>query len=87
MKSKYNFEFMEIDDKVMAVPIGGAAENLKAVLRLNDTAVDILKALSEDVTETQLISQLSEKYQVDETEIKKVVHDFVLELVREGIVE
>ena len=51
MKTKYRFEIMELDDGLVAVPVGAGAEQFQGVLKLNETAKSIIELLENETTE------------------------------------
>lgn len=87
MKAKYTFEIMNLDDSQVAVPVGAGAEEFHGVLKVNETAVAILKQLEQDTTEQQIVDALMKEYSGEKTEIASYVHQFVEKLTAEGIVE
>ena len=55
MKAKYTFEIMELDDGMVAVPVGNDSEQFHGVLKVNETAVFILKLLEHETTEDDIV--------------------------------
>ncbi len=87
MRSKYQFEVMELDDGMVAVPVGKGAEQFHGVLKVNETAVAILKLLEQETTEERIVDTLLLEYNGDRMEIHGWVHDYLEQLKAEGIVE
>ncbi len=87
MKLKYEFETVEIDGEIMAVPVGDNSDDLHAMLRLNDTAAFILEALKEETTEEDIIAKIKKEYDCSETDVAEYVHSYIEELKNNGIVE
>ncbi len=85
MKAKYTFEIMEIDDQMMAVPVGEEADELHGILKLNESAAAILELLKEETSEEEIVQKLLEKYESSEEELKSYVHDYLAELEEAGI--
>lgn len=85
MKLKYTFENVELDDETMAIPVGEGADSLHAVLRLNDTASDILKLLKNETTEEQVVAEMLKMYEADRDTMAKHVHAFVEKLQAAGV--
>lgn len=85
MKAKYTFEIMEIDDQMMAVPVGEEADELHGILKLNESAAAILELLKEETSEEEIVQKLLEKYESSEEELKSYVHDYLTELEEAGI--
>ena len=87
MKSRYNFEKMELDGEIVAVPVGENAADLHAVLNLNEEAMRILELLKDDTTEQAIVSQLLSEYDCTEEEVTPLVHTFIDQLRQEGLLE
>lgn len=87
MKTKYSFEIMDLDDGLVAVPVGEGAENFHGVLKVNETAVAILKLLEHETNEDAIVETLIKEYAGDKKEIAGYVHEYIEKLVTEGIVE
>ena len=62
MKLKCNFEFIDMGDETIAVPVGEGADRVKGVLKLNDTGKEILEFLRQDMAIEKIVSSLEEKY-------------------------
>ena len=87
MKAKYTFEAMELDDGLVAVPVGDGAEQLHCVLKVNETAMKILNLLEKETTENAIVEALLKEYTGDKNEISNYVHEYIETLITEGIVE
>lgn len=87
MKCKYLFEKMELDGDIVAVPVGKGAEELHAVLNLNEEAMRILELLMEETTEQEIISKLLLEYDGSEEDIQPLVHSFISQMRQEGLLE
>lgn len=86
MKAKYSFEFMNLDDGLVAVPVGNNNGEFHGVLKLNETAAFILKLLDNETSETEIVDALLKEYNGDKDEISKYVHQYIEKLISEGIV-
>ncbi len=86
MKALFSFEVMELDDSMVAVPVGEGAHKFHGVLKVNETAAYILKLLSSDTTEEKIVDTLMEQYTGDRAEIEQYTHKFIEKLKTEGIV-
>ena len=87
MKSRYTFEKMELDGEIVAVPVGESAENLHAVLTLNEEAMRILELLQKETTEEGIVAQLMKEYAGEREEIAPLVSAYIEQLRREGLLE
>ena len=84
LKLKYNFETVELDDRMVAVAVGDGASEFRSVIKLNDTAAEIFEMLKYDTTEEAIIAALKEHYG-DDPEIPGYVHEFISGLKAEGV--
>lgn len=87
MKLKYEFETVELDGEIMAVPVGDSADGLHAILRLNETASFILDCLREDVTEDEIVEKVKSEYEGDDATIREYVHGYLDDLRAQDILE
>ena len=87
MKCKYNFERMELDGGIIAVPVGEKAAELHAVLNLNEEAMRILELMQEDTTEQEIVTRLLSEYDGSENDIYPLVHSFIEQLRQENLIE
>ena len=87
VKNKYAYEKMEIDDTILAVPIGENAEDLHAVITVNEEAMRILELLKEETTKEIIVAQLLKEYLGEKEEIESLVSTFIEQLRQEGLLE
>ncbi|MBR3740550.1 MAG: PqqD family protein [Clostridia bacterium] len=87
MKAKYDFEIMNLDDELVAVPVGDGSERYHGVLKLNETAAAILKLLAQDTDEEKIVDAILREYAGEKEQIAGYVHEYVERLKAEGIVE
>ena len=87
MKAKYMFEIMDLDDGLVAVPVGDGAVQFHGVMKVNETAAAILKLLQQETTENAIVEALLKEYTGDKDEIAGYVREYIEKLKTEGIVE
>ena len=87
MKTKYAFEIMELDDGIVAVPVGEGAESFRGLLKLNETGLKILKLLESDSTEEMIVDELIKEYSGDISKIKEYTHAYIEQLISEGVIK
>lgn len=87
MKAKYSFEIMDLDDGLVAVPVGDGAEQFRGVLKVNESAVAILKLLEKETTEEAIVDALMKEYDGEKETITNFVNEFIETLKTEGVVE
>lgn len=85
-KLKYTFETMELDDRIVAVPVGDGAQDFRGVIKLNQSAAEIFDLLKQDTTEDAVVAELKKKYG-DDTSIARYVHEAVEYFTSEGVLE
>ena len=87
MKLKHTYEIMELDDQMMAVPVGDGAEEFHGILRMNQSAAAILELLKEDTTEEEIVAKLLEEYDSTEEELQGFVHGYLEQLKEAELVD
>lgn len=87
MKLKYEFEQVEIDGEIMAVPVGENSGDLHSMLHLNETAAFILDCLKEEMSVDELAEKALKQYEGDKAEITEYIRDYVKKLEENGILE
>ena len=87
MRAIYSFEFLELDDGLVAVPVGVGADQFSGVLKVNESAIVILKMLENDTTEEKILENVLMEYTGEKGQLMDYIHDFIGVLVKEGIVK
>ena len=87
MKAKYSFEIMDLEDGLVAVPVGDGAEQFHGVLKVNESAVEILKLLEQETSEDAIVETLRKEYEGEKETIAEYVHSFIVPMKNEGVVE
>lgn len=88
MKLKYEFETMEMDDQIVAVPVGDDAEEaLHGIIKLNDSAAAIFTLLKKETSEDEIVAAMKKDYNASETQIREYVRGFVDYLASQGLLE
>ena len=64
MRLKYTFDTMDLDNEIVAIPIGEGADQYHGVIKLNETAAHIFELLKNDVTEEEIVEALEKDYSV-----------------------
>ncbi len=85
MKLKCNFDFVELDGQFMAIPEDKDA--FPNMLRLNETAAEILKLLENETTEAQVVEEILKSYKGEKEEIENYVHSYIESLNEMGVIE
>ena len=86
MKLAVEMAVMELDGEISAVADGGDSAKFHGMLRLNQTAADIIKMLADETTFEQMHRTLCEAY-TDSTpdEVAGLLSDFLAQLNAEGL--
>lgn len=85
MKLKYEFTVREICGTWCAVTVGQSARQYHNVINLNEPAADMMKFLSEDLTEEELVQKMLAEYDVPEADLRKDVAAFIEQLKAENV--
>ena len=65
MKINDDFYMKEVAGLNVVVATGESAENMNAMINLNESAAFLWKQLENDITKEELIKRLTEEYDVD----------------------
>lgn len=84
MKLRYNFEKLELDNWLIAVPVGEGAEEFQGTLKLNNSAAEIFDLLKDNTTESKIVAELTRRHG-DDPNIADYVHSMVMQLQNEGV--
>ena len=88
MKLKDDIILIELGDEYAAIPTGDAAEDLRIIIRLNETGAAIWKGLADGKTVEQIARALVEEYEgVDLPQAKDAVLGVIDRLQKEGLLE
>lgn len=86
MKIKEGFMLRQVGEQIIVVAVGSASRDFNGIIRLNSVGKFIWEALSEDLTEIELVAKLLDNYNVDEDTAKADVKAFVNKLEEAGLV-
>ncbi len=80
MKLKYTFDLVEVDDHIVAVPVGGGEDTYHGVVKLNESAASIFRQLQEETSEDAVVESLLDEYNVSKEALASAVHKCICEL-------
>lgn len=81
MKLKYDFVINNVAGETVAVSVGNNNGRFNGYIKLNETGAVIFKALKNDVTREQIISQVKNEYpDAAEQEVIESVDDMIAKL-------
>ena len=88
MKIKEGFILRKVADSYVVVAVGAASVSFKGVIKINESAAMLWKAMEEsDKSVEDLVKLLLNEYSVDEKTARKDVIDFTEGLKGAGIIE
>ena len=73
MRLDPNYVLQPIADEWVLVPTGDASEKFRGIVRLNSSALFIVKQLAEPTDEATIVAAMLEEYEVDEERATKAV--------------
>lgn len=85
MKLKYTFETMELDDRIVAVPVGEHIDEFHGVIKLNEVASFIFNLLKYDIDEADILKAMEEEYEVSREVLIKDIHIYLDEFREKGL--
>lgn len=85
MRLKYTFDKMELNDQIVAVPVGDNADNYHGVVKMNETANAIFNLLAEDTTEEAIVEAMEKEYDVSKEILAADVKRYVQEFREKGL--
>ena len=87
MKIKDGFILREVLGKTVVVAVGKRVKEFNGIINLNSSSAFLWRALSEDVTEEQLVQKLLEEYEVEEGVARRDVSLFIEKLKEAKLIE
>ena len=87
MKLKYSFEYVDMGDEIIAVPVGPNADQVHGVIRLNKEGQEIVELLKDGLNHEQIIERLAEKYDNDRQSLTDWITNALETLHQAGLVE
>ncbi|MCI5970952.1 MAG: PqqD family protein [Clostridia bacterium] len=77
MKVKEGFIVKKVIDDYVVVPVGDNFMDFSSIINLNETGAFLWQCMENDITEDELVNLLSKEYEVDASEVKDDVADFI----------
>ena len=86
MRLAIEMAVIEIEDEITAVAAGKDRAKFHGMLRLNESAAEIIRLLAEDITLKELFDAICEKYpDSDREEVGNMLGNFLNRLNKEGL--
>lgn len=86
MRLKSSFELMELDDHVIAVPVGENSNAFHGIIKLNDSAAYIFNLLKDDITEEEIVESLKKEYDAPKKTLAEDLQKCLFELKEKGLI-
>ncbi len=87
MKIRDDFLTAEIGEELFLVPVGAAAETVRGVVRLNETAAFIVNQMKEETTLDAVVDAVLGEYETTREEAEKHVKALLARLREIGATE
>ena len=87
MKFKYEFVTMESDVRTLVFPVGDGSSEFHGMLKVNDSALEILNLLKEHTTEEKIVDALAADYDTPREEIETFVKEYIARLRASNLIE
>ena len=87
MKLKENFVLRQVADNWVVLPVGEAALEFTAMMRLNDAGALLWKTLEKEPTADALVAALTAEYDVSQQQAREDVEAFLQKLTAAGCLE
>jgi len=84
-KLKYIFETLELDDVLIAVPVGEGINDFHKVIKLNEPAAFIFNLLQEEITEEQIVNAILGEYEAPREVVELDVHKYLENFREHGV--
>ncbi len=87
LKIKPGYVLRTVANQHIVVPTGEASVRFNGVITLNDSGKMLFEALKKGATQADLITTLTNAYDVDEAEAKKDIDAFLKTLEQKDVLE
>lgn len=77
MKLGCSFEFVDMGEEIIAVPVGENANLVRGVLKLNKEGKEIIELLQSNISREQIVNTLSEQYTTDKNVLLAYVNETI----------
>lgn len=87
MRLKQTFEVMELDDQIIAVPVGDGASQVHGLFKMNETAAFVFKLLQKGMTEQEIVDVMKKEYNAPEEKLSEDVHKCIETFIKMDLIE
>ena len=81
-----NFVLTDVADEYMLVPVGETAKSMKGIIAINEPVFILLKRMAEPKSKEDLVSILTENYDVDVETASRDVSTMIKKLLELGVI-
>ena len=81
-----NFVLTDVADEYMLVPVGETAKSMKGIIAVNEPVFILLKRMAEPKSKEDLVSILTENYDVDVETASRDVSTMIKKLLELGVI-
>ena len=85
MRLKYNYEIMELENHIIAVPNGDDVDAYRGVIKLNETGAIIFDQLKQETSAEAIAEVLAKEYEAPLDEIISDVKMYIAEFDKRGL--
>jgi hypothetical protein len=87
MKLKENLVLREVAGSWVVLPLSGKVLDFNGMLSLNETGAELWKLLENGSSREEMVSHLTENYEVDRDQASADVDEFIGTLEKSGCIE
>ena len=87
MKLKQMYETMDLDDQVIAIPLGDREDGYHGVVKLNETGAFIFNLLRKEISEEEIIQAVQREYNAQVEKVCDDVRECIEALQSKGLLE
>lgn len=87
MKVKEGFIMREVAGMTVVLAVGNAAEKFKGTITLNESGTLLWKKLETGCSKKDLLDEMLDNYDIDETTAKNDIDTFLKKLIDNGIID
>ena len=84
MRIKEGFVLREVAGQIVVIATGEASKGFHGMIKLNATGKDIWIGLTEGKQESEIVSELQEKYQIEKVQVEQDVREFISQMTELG---
>lgn len=88
MKLRYKFEFVEMNNELVGVPVGDNADEFHGMLKVNDLSKEFIELIDESSNPNEVLDKILQRYPEEKrNEVGQQLCDFLNQLIKEGILD